>query len=70
MRDDNGKPFIATLYSVLLAPDLCDQLFPILMLINFLHTFLFNKCFCTVFFSDKKQNSVILPYISQRNHAF
>ena len=24
MRDDNGKPFIATLYNVLLALDLCD----------------------------------------------
>ena len=24
ISDDNGKPFIATLYNVLLAPDLCD----------------------------------------------
>ena len=24
MRDENGKPIIATLYKVLLAPDLCD----------------------------------------------
>ena len=27
MCDDNGKKFIATLYNVLLAPDLCDRLF-------------------------------------------
>ena len=27
MCNDNGKPFIATLYNVLLAPDLCDRLF-------------------------------------------
>ena len=27
MCDDNGKTFIATLYNVLLAPDLCDRLF-------------------------------------------
>ena len=24
IRDNNGKPFIATLYNVLFAPDLCD----------------------------------------------
>ena len=29
MCDDNGKTFIATLYYVLLAPDLCDSLFSI-----------------------------------------
>ena len=29
MCDDNGKKFIATLYNVLLAPDLCDILFSI-----------------------------------------
>ena len=27
MRDDKGKPFIATLYKVLFAPGLCDRLF-------------------------------------------
>ena len=27
MCDDNGKTFIAKLYNVLLAPDLCDKLF-------------------------------------------
>ena len=27
MCDDNGKKFIATLYNVLLAPDLCDRYF-------------------------------------------
>ena len=27
MCDNNGKPFIDTLYNVLLAPDLCDLLF-------------------------------------------
>ena len=34
MRDDNDKPFIATLYNQLFAPDLCDQLFSIITLIN------------------------------------
>ena len=32
MRGDNGKPFIYMLYNVLLSPDLCDQLFPLLNL--------------------------------------
>ena len=30
MLDDNGKPFIAALYNVILAPDLWDQLFSLL----------------------------------------
>ena len=38
MRDNNGKNFIATLYMVLLAPDLCDQLFSIIKFMNLLHT--------------------------------
>ena len=28
MCDDKGKPFIAILHNVLLAPDLCDNYFP------------------------------------------
>ena len=28
MCDDNGKTFVATLYNVLLAPDLCGRFFP------------------------------------------
>ena len=50
MCDDNGKTFIATLYNVLLAPDLCDRLFSIIMLMNAVQTCLFNKGFCTVYF--------------------
>ena len=34
MRDDNGKPFIDTLYNLLFAPDLCDKLFSVIMLMN------------------------------------
>ena len=34
MCDDNRKTFIATLYNVLLAPDLCDRLFSIITLMN------------------------------------
>ena len=28
MCEDNGKTFVANLYNVLLAPDLCNKLFP------------------------------------------
>ena len=42
MCDNNGKTFIAKLYNVLLAPDLCDRLFSIIKLINAGHTFLFH----------------------------
>ena len=45
MCDDNGKTFIATLYNVLLAPDLCDRLFSIITLINAVHTCIFHKGF-------------------------
>ena len=38
MCDDNGKPFIATLYNILLAPDLCYRLFSIITLMNLVHT--------------------------------
>ena len=34
MFDDNGNTFIATLYNVLLAPDLYDRLFSIITLMN------------------------------------
>ena len=45
MFDDNGETFIATLYDVLLAPDLCDRLFSIITLMNAGHTCLFQKGF-------------------------
>ena len=45
---DNGNKFIATLYNVLLEPNLCDRLFSIIMLMNAGHTCIFQKGFCTV----------------------
>ena len=53
MYDDVVKPFIAPLYNVLLAPDVCYGLFPIIMLINLVHTGPFHKGFCTIFFSER-----------------
>ena len=41
MCNNNGKTFIATLYNVLLAPDLCNRLFSTIMLMNAGHTCLF-----------------------------
>ena len=38
MCDDNGKTFVATLYNVLLAPDLCDKLFSMITIMNAGHT--------------------------------
>ena len=52
--DNNGKPFIPTLYNVLLTPYLCNQLFSIPTLMNSEHTCLFHKGFCAVFFSDNE----------------
>ena len=49
MFNDNGKTFFATLYNLLLAPDLCDRLFSIITLMNSVYTCLFHKGFCTVY---------------------
>ena len=70
MYDNNVNTFIATLYNVLLAPDLCDRLFSIITLMNAVHTFLFHKGFCTVYFGSEKDNAVTLPHSAQRKHAF
>ena len=70
MFNDNGKTFVATLYNVLLAPDLCDRLFSIITLMNAGHTCLFHKGFCTVYFGAKEDNAVTLPHSAVRKHAF
>ena len=70
MCDNSGDTFIATLYSVLLAPDLCDRLFSIITLIDLGRTFLFHKGFCTVYFGAKEKNVVTLPHSAQSKHAF
>ena len=68
--DDNGRTFIATLYNVLLAPDLCDWLFSIITLMNAENNCLFHKGFRTVYFRADKRNTVTLPHSAQRKHAF
>ena len=70
MCDDNGNIFIATLHNVLLAPDLCDRLFSIITLMNSVHTCLFHKGFCTVYFGAKENNAVTFPHSAQSKHAF
>ena len=68
--DDNGKKFIATLYNVLLAPDLYDRLFSIIILMNTGHTCLLHKGFCTVYFGTDIKNAVTLPHSAQSKHSF
>ena len=70
MFDDNGKTFIATLYNVLLTPDLCDRLFSIVTLMNAGHTCLFHKGFCAVYFGANEDNAVTLAHSAVRKHAF
>ena len=43
--DNNGYYFVTTLHNILLAPDICDGLFSIIMLMNLGHTCLFHKGF-------------------------
>ena len=70
MCDDHGKTFIATLHNVILAPDLCNRIFSIIMLMNTGHTCIFHKGFCTVYFGEEKKNAVTLPHSPQRKHSF
>ena len=70
MCENNGKTFIATLYNILLAPDLCDRLFSIITLMNVGYTCIFHKGFCTVYFGADKINAVTLPHSVQRKNAF
>ena len=70
MCGNNGKTFIATLYNVLLAPNLCDRLFSIITLMNSGHTCLFHKGFYTVYLGAEKKNAVTLPHSVQRKHEF
>ena len=51
IHDDNGKRFIAMLYDVLFSPELCDQIFSIILLINLVHTYIFHKGFFMVSFT-------------------
>ena len=69
MCDNHRDPFITTLHNVLLAPDLCDGLFPIIALLNSGNTYVFHKEFCTVYFRVKEKNVVTLLYIAQGQHA-
>ena len=70
MCKDNGNPFIATLHTILLAPYLWDRLYSIITLMDLGNTCLFYKGFCTVYFRDKKENTVTLQHSSQRKHGF
>ena len=54
MCNDNGDTFISTLNNLLLAPDLCNGLFFVIMLMNSGHTCLFQKGVCTVYFREKE----------------
>ena len=54
MCDKNGKSFIATLYNVLLALDLCNRLFSIITLMNAEHTCLFKKGFARFTSAQKR----------------
>ena len=70
MCNDNGKPFIATLYNVLFSPDFYDQLFSIITLMNQVHTCFFHKGFCKVLLSDNEHNAVTLLLSAQQKHSF
>ena len=65
MCNNNRDTFIATLYKVLLPPDLRDRFFSITTLMNSGHASLFHKGFCIVYFSDKEKNADTSPHSVQ-----
>ena len=58
-----------TSHNVILAPDICDGLFLIIMLMNLGKTYLFHKGFYTVYFGNKEKDTITLPNIAQQKHA-
>ena len=65
IRDNHGKPFIAKLYDILFASDLCNQLFSITVLMNLGYNFLFHKGFFKVVFSVNEHNMMTLTHSGQ-----
>ena len=55
--DHDVNPFIKTLHSVLLAPDLCNRLFSIITIMNSGHTCLFQKWFRIIYFGVREKYS-------------
>ena len=70
MRDDNGKLFIATLYDVLLAPDLCDRLFIIIKLMNLVQNCLFHKGFARFYSVIKTERGDITAHRANKTCIF
>ena len=70
MYNNDGYPFIATSYNLLLALDICNRSSLIVTSMNLGHTCLFHKGLFLVYFGDKNKNVVNLPYSSQRKHIF
>ena len=58
------------LYNIVFAPDLCNQLFSIITLMNLRHTFLFHKEFFVVFFNANEHKVVTLPHNAQIKQSF
>ena len=70
MCNDNRDTFIATLYNVVLEPDLSNRLFSIILLMNLGHICLFHREFLNVYFGDREKNVVTFPDSAHRKHAF
>ena len=68
--DNKRDPFIATLHSVLLAPDICDGIFSFITLMNPGHNCLFQKGFCMVYFGDKEKIRLLYHIIHRGNMHF
>ena len=70
MCDNNGYPFIATLYNVLFVPDICNRVFSIITLINLGHNCLFHKGVCTLYFDNREKMRLLYHIVHMRNMHF
>ena len=65
--DDNKYPFITTFKNVLLAPDICNRLFSIIISMNLGHTCLFRKGFCTVYSGNREKICLLYHIVHSGN---
>ena len=68
--NNNEDNFIAIFHNVILAPDLCNRLFSIITLMNYGHTCLFHKGFCTVYFVSKEKMCLPCHIVHRGNIRF
>ena len=70
MCDDKVDTFIAPLHKILIAQIKCDGLFSIIKFRNSVHTCLFHKGLCMVYFGKRRKMRLHYHIVNSRNMLF